>query len=129
MATFRWVVLAACAFSCGCGPAAGVSPTLIAVKGKVTYKNQPLTSGVIQFEPDDGYGRAAFGKLEADGTYVLTTYKEGDGVIAGHHRVSIVRVDKKLARDRGFTKYTSPNTSDLTADVSAEKTDFTFNIP
>jgi hypothetical protein len=112
----------------GCGTGGTPSPSLIPVKGKVTYKNQPLSTGTIQFEPDD-YGRPATGKLQSDGTFVLSTLKEGDGVIAGHHRVSISAVEKKLARDRAFAKYTSPNTSKLTADVSAEKTDFTFNIP
>jgi hypothetical protein len=118
------LVLAPC-FGCGSAPAA--LPSLVPVKGKVTYKNQPLTQGIILFEPDD-FGRAASGKLQSDGTFVLTTLKEGDGVVAGHHRVSISGVDKKLARDRALKKCASPNTSELTADVSADKTEFTFDI-
>jgi hypothetical protein len=112
----------------GCGSAPGALPSLIPVKGKVTYKNQPLAQGIIRFEPDD-FGRPATGKLQSDGTFVLSTFEEGDGVVAGHHRVSISGVDKKLARERAFKKYASPNSSGLTADVTVDQTDFTFNIP
>jgi len=121
-----FLVLAAC---WGCGPAAGTPPSLIAVKGKVTYKNKPVTTGVIQFEPDGGFGRPASGKLQSDGTFVLTTLKDGDGVVAGHHRVFITGVDKSLSKNSAFKKYASPNTSKLTAEVSEEKTEFTFDIP
>jgi len=94
----------------------------------VTYKGQPLTKGVVNFEPD-GYGRSAGGKLQSDGTFVLTTLEEGDGVVAGHHRVFIIEVDKSLSKNPSFKKYASPNTSKLTADVSQEKTEFTFDLP
>jgi hypothetical protein len=111
----------------GCGPATGTPPSLLPVKGKVTYKGQPLTQGIVRFEPD-GYGRGADGKLQPDGTFVLSTLKEGDGVVAGHHRVYIAQVDKRLARDRAISKYRHPTTSDWTADVSPENTEFTFEI-
>jgi hypothetical protein len=128
--TLRSLFLAAPFLACcwGCGPGAGTSASLIAVKGKVIYKNQPLSKGVVQFEPD-GYGRAASGTLQSDGTFVMSTFKEGDGVVAGHHRVSISGVDRKVAKDRAFVKYSSPNTSNLSADVSKDNTDFTFAIP
>jgi hypothetical protein len=112
----------------GCSSASGELPTLIPTKGKVTYKGKPITSGVVRFEPD-GYGRAAAGRLESDGTFVLRTYKDGDGVVAGSHRVYVTETaDKALARDRAFKKYTQPGTSGVTADVSTEKTDFTFDL-
>jgi len=130
MVTFRVAALAALVLAAcwGCGPGAGTLPSLIAVKGKVTYKNQPVTTGVIQFEPD-GYGRTASGKLQSDGTFVLTTLKDGDGVVAGHHRISITGVDKSLSKNSAFKQYASPNTSKLTADVSEDKTEFTFDLP
>ena len=86
-----------------------------------------MTKGVVRFEPD-GYGRLATGKLQSDGTFVLTTFKEGDGVVAGHHRVFITEVDKRLPRIVRSRKYLSPNTSKLTADVSEENTEFNFDI-
>jgi hypothetical protein len=112
---------------CGCGAGGATSGPLIPVKGMVTYKGQPLTAGVVRFEPDDGYGRMATGKLHPDGTFVLSTFKEADGVVPGHHRVFITDVEKKLAKDRAFKKYMAPG-SGLEAEVSAEKTEFGFHI-
>src|SRR5271157_2379715 len=111
----------------GCGSSGGTPVTLIPVKGKVTYKGQPVTKGVIQFEPD-GYGRPATGQLQSDGTFELTTLKSGDGVVAGEHRISIVELDKSLAKDRALKKYGSPNTSRLTAEVSLDNAEFTFDL-
>jgi hypothetical protein len=111
----------------GCGSAGGSASELIPVKGRVTYKGQPLTKGLVQFAPRNT-GREASGQIQADGTFVLTTFKEGDGVVAGKHRVSISELDKSLARDRALRKYASPNTSGLTAEVSREQTEFPFDL-
>ncbi len=111
----------------GCGTSSGTPVSLIQVKGKVTYKGQPVTKGVVEFEPE-GYGRSAKGQLQSDGTFELTTLKPGDGVVAGAHRISIGNFDKSLAKDRALKKYESPNTSRLTAEVSPEKTEFTFDL-
>ena len=112
----------------GCGVGSGQQlPSLILVKGKVTYKGRPVTKGSIRFEPE-GFGRMARGELQSDGSFVLTTTKDGDGVVAGAHRVSVASSDKTLANDRAFRKYASPNTSGQTADVDAEHTEFTFDL-
>jgi hypothetical protein len=112
----------------GCGAAgSGTQPGLIAVKGKVTYKGKPVTKGQVKFEPD-GYGRAASGQLQSDGAFVLSTHKEGDGVVAGSHRVSIAILEKTLAKDRALNKYASPNSSGLTAEVDRDHTEFTFEL-
>jgi hypothetical protein len=111
----------------GCGSEGAVAPTLIAVKGKVTFKGQPVTKGTIRFAAD-GYGRDAAGFLKADGSYELTTHKAGDGVTAGEHRVYITEVDPKLAKDRALKKFTSPNTSKLVAEVTPEKTEHDFDL-
>ena len=122
------VVAALAAGVCwGCGPAGrGTLPSLIPVKGKVTYKGKPLTEGRITFLPD--YGREAHGEIQPDGTFVLTTDKDGDGAVAGEHRVSITNLEKSLDKDRGMTKYASPNTSQVIAKIDAEHTEFTFNL-
>jgi hypothetical protein len=111
----------------GCGQAQAELPDLIPVKGKVTYKGQPVSKGVIRFEPD-GYGRPANGKLNSDGTFVLTTLKEGDGVVAGQHRVYITNTGKSVAKEAVPKKYTSPNTSKLVADVDKEHTEFNYDL-
>jgi hypothetical protein len=111
----------------GCGAGGGAVTALVPVKGKVTYKGRPLTSGVVHFE-SDGYGRAATGKLQSDGSYTLTTLKEGDGVVAGEHLVTIGGFDKPLASDRTLKKYGSKRDSGLTAEVDAEHTEFNFEL-
>jgi hypothetical protein len=111
----------------GCGSSGGTPVTLIPVKGKVTYKGQPLTKGVVEFEPE-GYGRPAKGQLQSDGTFELTTARAGDGVVAGAHRIFFSGFDKSLAKDRVLKKYESPNTSKLTAEVSPDNAEFTFDL-
>jgi hypothetical protein len=112
----------------GCGIAGSATPpSLIPVKGKVTYKGKPLTTGVIQFEPD-GFGRKARGQIQSDGTFVLTTAKEGDGADAGHHQVSISGTGNHPNKEVIPKKYTQRNSSNLTADVDAEHTEFKFDL-
>jgi hypothetical protein len=111
----------------GCGPTSGELASLVAVKGKVTYKGQPVAKGIVRFEPE-GYGRPATGRLQSDGTFVLGTYKEGDGVVAGSHKVTVGGFDKPLASNRALKKYGARSQSGLTAEVDSEHTDFTFEL-
>jgi hypothetical protein len=121
---FSAVLLVPC---CGCDGTSGQTGPLLPVKGKVTYKGQPVTKGVVRFDPD-GYGRPATGSLQSDGTFVLGTFKTGDGVVAGEHRVSISGFDKSRAGDRALKKYGSGKSSGLTAEVDAEHTEFNFDL-
>lgn len=74
----------------GCGE--GDYPTT-RVTGAVTYNGKPVTTGKIRFvplgeSPDESFpGKPAQGAVQSDGTFVLTTYKDGDGAILGKHRV------------------------------------------
>ena len=121
---FTVVMLATCT---GCGTSEGARAALIPVKGKVTYRGKALTQGTVVFEPD-GYGRRATGKLQSDGSFVLTTFQEADGVGPGEHKVTVSGVDKSLARDRAFKKYTSRASTRLTAEVSPDHTEFQFDL-
>ena len=81
--------------------------SLIPVKGKVTYKGQPLTKGSIRFEPD-GYGRPATGQaairrdVRAD-----ARSKDGDGVVAGHTGSRSPASTSSSPSDRALKKYAS----------------------
>ncbi len=101
---------------CGSSAASTGAPTA-PVRGKVTYKGQPVTKGRIIFEPD-GKGKEATGEIQPDGTFVLTTYKKDDGAVLGNHRVSISTASRTLP-----LKYGSPNTSKLEVEVVEGKTD------
>jgi hypothetical protein len=127
---FMWIVAAGSLVGSGlgCNSGAGELPALIPVKGKVTYKGQPVTKGVIKFEPDGGFGRKASGQIQADGTFVLTTDKEGDGVVAGHHQVSISGTGSQYGKEVVPKKYTQRASSQLTAEVDREHTEFQFEL-
>jgi hypothetical protein len=120
---------------CGCGPAASHHAATIPVQGKMTYKGRPLTRGVVEFEPRNS-GRTASGALRPDGTFVLGTFQEGDGAVAGRHRVSVTgtggrpggTASTRNSRELVPRKYTQPNTSGLEAVVGEEKTEFTFDL-
>jgi hypothetical protein len=97
------------------------------VKGKVTYKGKPLARGTVKFEPD-GAGRAATGEIQSDGTFVLTTYKQGDGAVPGHHRVAVVGGETQ-AKEPVPMKFENFASSKLEIDVSQDKTEYAFNLP
>ncbi len=58
----------------GCGPSEPV------VRGRVTYKDQPLTSGEVRFFPSSGPSRSAL--INAEGMYEIKNAPEGDVRIA-----------------------------------------------
>jgi hypothetical protein len=116
--------LTACA---GCGMNVKEQASLIPAKGKITYKGQPLTKGTVLFEPD-GYGREARGEIKSDGTFVLGTNALDDGVVAGHHRISISGTGSHPARELVPKKYTSLNTSKLEADIDADHTEVNLDL-
>jgi hypothetical protein len=80
-----------CAVSAGCDGAA-----LAKVRGRVVYDSQPVGSGKIMFFP--ATGRMAYGNINADGTYKLTTFEPGDGAPVGTYRVAIEST--RLGADR-----------------------------
>ena len=70
----------------GCGPDNGLH--LAKVRGKVTYKGEPITYGTIMFEPEQG--PPAIGSINSDGTFVLSTENSGDGAVVGPHRIAVI---------------------------------------
>jgi len=59
------------------------------VRGKITYKGDPVRVGSIMFVPDAG-GKSAVANISKEGEYVLGSYEETDGAILGKHRVMII---------------------------------------
>ena len=72
-----------CAFVIGCSNDSG----LTSVSGIVTVDGKPVTEGTIMFYPTGG--RPAASQIAPDGSYELTSFKRGDGVPAGNHKVTI----------------------------------------
>jgi hypothetical protein len=57
------------------------------VQGIVTFDGKPLEEGFVTFVPTRG--RGAMGVIQADGSYTLTTYRDGDGALIGPHTVTV----------------------------------------
>lgn len=78
------------ALAVGCGDK-------VSMHGKVTFSDDqsPLTVGQVSFQSDTFLAR---GYLKPDGTYVLGTDKEKDGLPKGTYRVS---VDYAIETDSG----------------------------
>lgn len=113
----------------GCG---SPGPVMVPVKGTVTYKSVPLTSGVVRFNPVDPKQkdvRAAEGKIGADGAFSLSTFQPGDGALPGDYNVTVTSLPadpNALAKDRAKDlqsvvpeKFADPKTSGLKASVKA----------
>lgn len=128
--SFFLVAAALCMVGCN-------SSSLTKVTGKVTYNDEPVTSGTITFAAADK--PTAYGDIQSDGTYTLKTVKPGDGATAGAYQVTVVAM-----QDMGDTmpeartplppptvpnKYSNLATTDLTADVVAGKENvINFNL-
>ena len=106
------------------------------VRGTVTYKGKPVPNGTISFVPTSG--PSATGEIQPDGSYVLTTYRKGDGAVLGQHTVVIVAMQDmsdRLPEARQPLpppivplKYTSLATSDLRAEVHDRENTLDFRL-
>lgn len=110
----------------GCGENVPVKPPTVPIKGKVTYKGNPLTGGDVTFAPSGGGGerRAGSGPIQSDGTFVISSYQSGDGVEAGEYKVFFnpppPNPDAKTAPVKNPipAKYRSAKTSPITEMVA-----------
>ena len=68
------------------------------VRGRVTAAGQPVTRGQIMFTPlveqgsarGNNPGKPAFGVIDSQGNYVLSTYGNQDGAVIGKHQVTFL---------------------------------------
>jgi hypothetical protein len=111
------------------------------VRGKISYKGEPLPSGMIVFTPDasrGGSGPLACADVQPDGTYELRS-EEGPGVPPGWYRVAVVAVEASAptTEGQGFTipksllpeKYRDPEVSGLSCEVKAARENtINFNL-
>jgi hypothetical protein len=139
----------------GCGPSApaGARPTA-PVTVTVKYKGAPVEGASIMFVTPGGEANPGVGLTDASGTAKLRTYVEGDGAIIGSHKVVISKsettggapsVDQDSAayvspdenapppppvvvKHHVPQKYSTPGTTDLTAEVKSGKNEFTFDL-
>lgn len=123
---FAFAVLIATALFAGCGP--GNANTVL-VKGKVTYKGQPVPNGTLNFMPAEG--PSAYTEIKPDGSYELRA-------VRGKHKVVVVAMQdttSALPEQRAAlpapivpNKYTAVTTTDLVADVKDEPNTIDFDL-
>jgi hypothetical protein len=100
------------------------------VEGKVLCDGKPLEFGGVLFQSD--LGPPALGAIQPDGTFRLSTYRDGDGAVLGTHRVQISCYDVQhpdadaiRRRETGVgkslipQKYTRYDSSGLAVEVRA----------
>lgn len=128
MHRFRLLTTAAAvALFTGCG-GSGSPFDYIPASGKVTYEDgTPLPSGgyVIKFfaldAPQVAGAQPRLGQANVDGTGIfheVTSYKAGDGLIPGKHRVSFLYATDENGKSLVPDEYTIPNESPLVVDTA-----------
>lgn len=90
----RWAIIAGCLFvSCFVGCAKS-GPEMVPIHGDISYNGatlQNVTQGIVRYTPKEGgtAAREATGRIQPDGTFVLTTFNAGDGVVAGEYLITV----------------------------------------
>jgi hypothetical protein len=125
----------------GCG---SDGPVTIPIRGEVLYNGAPLNNvpqGLVRYLPKSSDGRQASGRIQPDGSFVLTTFKDSDGVAPGEYdiTVSAYTTQPELTREQveasgglGVSKprllipekYTDPKTSGIGDTVNDEHSGF-----
>ncbi|MEQ8836399.1 MAG: hypothetical protein RID07_06305 [Lacipirellulaceae bacterium] len=114
--------------TCGCDSGPEIAPAT----GKVYYNDQPLPFGSVMFQP--AKGQPATGKIQPDGSFVMSSFSPEDGATVGPQKVRIncyssqspAAQSKPVVGERSIgallipRKYTSFDTSGFTAEVKAE---------
>src|SRR5262245_18949006 len=89
----------------GCGEG-----TMAPVKGRVLCDGKPVGQASVIFSPvpkseaDKEPGKPATGQTDAEGNYVLSTYKPFDGAHVGEHQVTVTLEVTNPARCKLSTK-------------------------
>lgn len=87
-------IAATCLFVSGFGGCKKSGLEMIPIHGDISYNGAPLlnvTQGIVRYSPKEGgtAAREATGRIQPDGTFVLTTFKGGDGVVAGEYNITV----------------------------------------
>jgi hypothetical protein len=127
----RGAALAAALLALAVGCRSGTAP-LAEVRGKVTYRGEPLRGGTVVFTPDASRGTTgepAAADIQPDGSYTLKT-ADSAGAAVGWHRVTVLALVPAAGpppAGQRFTvplsalplKYREPHLSGLSCEVKA----------
>ncbi|MBU6173318.1 MAG: carboxypeptidase regulatory-like domain-containing protein [Planctomycetes bacterium] len=99
------------------------APELASVTGTVMLDGKPLPNIGVVFLPK-GPGPIASGNTDSNGEFTLTTINPNDGASVGEHTVVFGAAEEgktEFARVNVPARYTSANTSDITATVKSKQ--------
>ncbi|MDR0870610.1 MAG: hypothetical protein LBN39_07435 [Planctomycetaceae bacterium] len=84
---YRLIFLLSCSVLIGCGQ------RTVPLKGTVTYADDgsPVPFGIVHFDSASSRSKAT---IKEDGTFVVGTMKDTDGIFPGTYDVSIVGAEK-----------------------------------
>jgi hypothetical protein len=111
---------------CAKDSADGVYP----VRGKILYNGRPVANAQVTFHPVNDAtpkGVRPVGKVDKQGQFALTSFKDGDGAPAGEYRVTVVwylaRQTRPVSDETASAnylppKYASVETSNLSVTVT-----------
>lgn len=81
---------------CGCAEPAADPPDIVPISGRVTCHGEPIVAGaLVQFIPTSA-GRSAYGPIQEDGRYTMTTNRSGDGAHVANHLIRIYPSQRDL---------------------------------
>jgi hypothetical protein len=102
------------------------------VRGKVLLNGEPAVGALVVFHPkvEQELKERPSGRVADDGSYLLSTFREGDGAPPGTYTVTLSTSLSRTEMKKGFSKenqfpkkYGDPKTSPLTATVQAAPTE------
>lgn len=112
----------------GCSSQGPAGPPTVNAPGRVVVARGPTAEEIfsrdsaVEFQSIDQPGARAYGEIQPDGTFKLTTSKDGvrkNGIVEGQHRVRLMLDDQAVELlAPGFAKF---ETSGLVATVSGEQ--------
>lgn len=124
-------------FTAGCGT--GGDAAVVPVRGKVTIADAaPVKGGTMTFnviEPAEGYPRRpGTAKFAADGSFVASSFKEGDGLVPGTY-TAVIQYYEQQPSDDDPTSYDRLNLvpkdyrPEVVVDKTAGSVEANFNVP
>lgn len=129
-----WLVIVCLLFTSGCS-----GSKTVRVRGKVTVANKPAEGARVRFYPTEemDISHIPEGRVDQNGSFVLSTFEPGDGVPPGAYKVVItwretrrtLGEEREGGPDKLNGKYADPKTTPLRATISSSSPDAIFNLP